>query len=158
MCLRLCVFVHRELTRIKGFRFSKKRWPCGISTSSSHFAHCMQFDYEIAIVTRRWNAWYVAYAVPNNNRCEFTHIYLLLSRCCCLFFSNYHHLFDIINTLTRTHKRALALRVCCENPTKVRVCVCFQMRPFGLRVFLSFFRFMCVTVITVDCLKLLIRK
>lgn len=82
------------------------------------------------------------------------HTFICCCRCCCcLFFSNYHHLFDIINTHARTHKRALALRVCCENPTKVRVCVRFKMCPCSVFVFFPFFCcFVCVTVITVECL------
>lgn len=140
VCVHLKLFGFKfELVRPK-----KKRRPCAIS--SSHFAHCMQFDYEIAIVTRRWNAcdmWHTPF--QNNNRREFTHIYLLLL----LFLSNYHHLFDIIHIQARF--------VYCENTTKFMfMCLRFKMRIWSVCsvfVFLFFFLFQFVFV---SCASLLL--
>lgn len=105
----------------------------------------------IAIVTRRWNVWYVAAAVPNNNRCEFTHKFAV-----CFFVELSPSIWH--NSYTHTRVRAEY----CENATKyVCVCVCLFLSSkcaFGPFVFLCFYLFVCVTVITVECLKLLLSE
>lgn len=167
--------MHLRLARMWVFRFELAR-----PNKKKHNGHAAYHHHRILRITcnlimksRLWRAdgmrdmWHTPF--QNNNRCEFTHFYLLLPA----FFvelspsiwhnvstTHTHTLANALHILRKRHKNSC---LCVGMWACERVCACVSKRAFGsfsFRVFVfNFFsRFVCVTVITVECLKLLIRK